>query len=101
MRKAITIVSLALLAACGGSSVRGPVGDACMDAGRSAATPSLCGCVQNVANQMLSSADQRRAASFFSDPDRAQETRTSDNPASEAFWQRYRAFSDAATRSCG
>lgn len=101
MRNAMTAVSLLLLAACGGSSVSGPVGSACMDAGRSAASASLCGCIQSVASQTLSNADQRRAAGFFDDPDKAQETRTSDNASSEAFWDRYRAFSDQASRTCG
>ncbi|SMY08791.1 arginine transporter [Flavimaricola marinus] len=101
MHKAITVLSLALLAACGGASVSGPIGNACMDSGRSAAGPILCACVQGVADQTLSSADQRRAATFFEDPDKAQETRTSDNASSEAFWDRYRAFSDSARQICG
>ena len=101
MRKAITVVSLSLLAACGGATVSGPIGNACLASGRSAANPVLCSCVQNVADQTLSNADQRRAAAFFDDPDEAQETRTSDNASTEAFWLRYRAFSDAARRICG
>ncbi|MGZ9812226.1 hypothetical protein ACXN5S_17320 [Pseudoroseicyclus sp. H15] len=57
--------------------------------------------MQQVANQSLSNSDQRRAATFFEDPQLAQEARTSDTPAMEAFWQRYRAFADSAERICG
>ena len=93
-------VSLAALAACSGG-VTGPVGTACIEGGRSAANPVLCSCVQAVADQTLTGAEQRRAARFFDDPDRAQETRTSDRPADEEFWARYRAFADTARASCG
>lgn len=92
-------VTFILLNACGGG-VRGDVGNACMAAGRSAANPALCSCVQQVANTHLSRSDQRRAASFFEDPQLAQDTRQSDNPQLESFWGRYRTFSSAAERVC-
>lgn len=101
MRKPMTVLSLTLLTACGAGGVTGPIGNACMDADRSAANPALCSCVQSVADQTLSGSEQRRAAGFFEDPDKAQAARTSDNASTEAFWDRYRAFSDAARRSCG
>jgi hypothetical protein len=88
-----------LLNACGGG-IRGDVGKACMAAGRSAANPALCSCVQQAANTHLNGSDQRRAATFFADPQLAQDTRQSDNPQLESFWTRYRAFSAAAERSC-
>jgi hypothetical protein len=81
--------------------VSGDIGKACMDAGRAAANPALCSCIQQVANQSLSRADQRRAAEFFADPQKAQDTRTANAAATEAFWLRYRAFSDRASASCG
>lgn len=101
MGKVLMILALTGLAACsGGRGVSGPVGSACLGGGRGAATPVLCSCVQGVADQTLSASDQRRAATFFDDPDKAQETRAADDSASEAFWARYRAFADAAERVC-
>ena len=99
MRTAIILVALATLAACGGGS--GPIGSACLSGGRDAATPSLCSCIQRVADQSLSRSEQRRAAGFFSDPQRAQDTRQSDNASDEAFWRRYRAYADRAASVCG
>jgi len=72
-----------------------------MDANRRAATPALCSCVQQVANQSLSGRDQARAAVFFEEPQLAQDTRQSDRAGDEAFWLRYRAFSDRARETCG
>ncbi|MEM1374927.1 MAG: arginine transporter [Pseudomonadota bacterium] len=101
---------ISALASCGGSSQRavvgvqfasGPISEACLAAGRDAASRPLCQCVQGVANQDLSARDQSRAAAFFGDPQRAQDTRQSDNPSLEAFWDRYRAWADRAARICG
>ncbi len=92
------ILALVTLAACAGS---GTVGGACLAAGRSGASPALCSCIQRVADATLSGADQRRAATFFEDPQLAQDARQSSSPATEAFWRRYRAFSESAERSCG
>jgi hypothetical protein len=101
MRRVSLLLAIALLAACGGGGVSGEIGQACMAAGREAASPSLCSCIQRVANQSLSGSDQRKAATFFEDPQRAQDTRTSDNNRDEAFWDRYRAFADRAEATCG
>jgi hypothetical protein len=101
MRRAfVTLSLLALTAACS-AGVNGQVAKACVDADRSAASPRLCSCVQQVANQSRSSSDPALAAKFFEDPQVAQDTRQSDNSGSEAFWQRYRAFSNSASRQCG
>lgn len=94
------LAALLALAACGGG-VSGEIGQACMSGGRSAANAALCSCVQQAANQSLSGADQRRAATFFEEPQLAQDTRQSDRPQDEAFWLRYRAFSERATAMCG
>lgn len=102
------------LAACGGGRDRvdryyggasaqfaaGPVSQACLQAGRKAANRRLCGCIQGVADRQLSGRDQRMAASFFSDPHKAQEIRQSDRSSHEAFWQRYKSFTGAAERTC-
>ena len=100
MRSFMILAALAALAACG-PRLSGDISRGCMSSGRSAANSALCSCVQQVANQTLSASDQRRAATFFEDPHLAQEARTADTPAMEAFWQRYRAFADTAERACG
>jgi hypothetical protein len=102
MRYLLMVGALASVAACGGGS-RGATGDissACLAADRRAASPALCSCVQQVANQTLSGSEQSRAASFFNDPQLAQDTRQSDSAGDERFWQRYRAFSDLAGQIC-
>ncbi|PJI84980.1 hypothetical protein BC777_2974 [Yoonia maricola] len=103
MRYFLLAGALASVAACGGGSGRGATGDisrACIDADRSAASPALCSCVQQVANQSLSGSDQARAATFFEDPQLAQDTRQSDRSSDERFWLRYRAFTDLASEIC-
>ncbi|MCK0119189.1 MAG: arginine transporter [Yoonia sp.] len=101
MRRAFVTLSLVALTAACSSGVNGKVGKACIDADRSAASNRLCSCVQRVADQSLSGSDQSLAVKFFEEPQLAQDTRQSDNPRSEAFWQRYRAFANSARRQCG
>ena len=101
MRKFLILGALATTTACGGGGkVSGDVGQACMDAGRRDASPALCTCVQQVANRTLSSRDQSRAVAFFDDPQLAQDTRQSDRSSDEAFWGRYKAFTELATEIC-
>ena len=112
MRVITTLAMVALLAGCGGGKrfdrsegqvtrfSSGPISTACMSAGRKAANRQLCGCIQTVANQSLSAADQRLAATFFKDPHKAQEVRQSDKGRHEEFWPRYRAWADDAERAC-
>lgn len=88
------------MGACG-PRVSGDIANGCMAGGRSSANSALCSCIQQVANQALSPADQRRAAEFFDNPDVAQQTRTRDDAGTEAFWARYRAFADTARAACG
>jgi hypothetical protein len=78
----------------------GPIERACVRSDRDAANRSVCSCIQSVADQNLTNGDQRRAAKFFSDPDRAQEVRVSDSARDEAFWQRYVAFGELAEAYC-
>ena len=101
MRKFLILGSLVVLTACGGNRVSGDIGKACIAADRKAASPRLCSCIQQVANQTLSGSDQRRAATFFEDPQLAQDTRQADGFTSERFWKKYKAFSASAKRSCG
>jgi hypothetical protein len=79
----------------------GPIERACNRSDRDAANRRVCSCIQSVADQNLSGGDQRRAAKFFSDPDRAQDVRLSDTARDDAFWQRYTAFGELAEAYCG
>lgn len=79
----------------------GPIESACLRSDRPAATRTLCGCIGRVADQMLTRGDQRLAASFFSDPDRAQQVRMSTSSRDNEFWDRYRAFGARAEAACG
>ena len=73
---------------------------ACMKSDRASGQRALCGCIQDAANLTLTSRDQKLAATFFKNPDRAQEIRQSDRPAHEAFWERYRNFGRTAEHFC-
>jgi len=78
----------------------GPIERACLGSDRKAANRATCGCIQQVADMTLSGADQRRAAKFFADPDRAQETRVSKSDRDNEFWARYKAFGQQAEAYC-
>ncbi len=102
MRKTLTAVALATLAlplAASALDARA-IENACNRSDRAGATRGLCACVQQVANRHLNRSDQRQAARFFSDPDRAQAVRVSRSDRDRAFWQRYRAFANDAEARC-
>ncbi len=82
------------------SVLAGPVSAACNASSRQAATPSLCSCIQRVADSTLRSGDQRRVAQFFRDPDKAQDVRMSRKSADDAFWERYSRFGQQAEATC-
>lgn len=84
----------------GAKFAKGPIYSACLNAGRKAATQSRCGCVQWVADQELTAAQQRRGAGYFRNQQGLQDTRQSDNPASEAFWKAWKAYGQSASRQC-
>jgi hypothetical protein len=103
----VAAVVLAVLAGCGGgggggqrADATGPIARACNGSDRQQANPQSCACIQVVANQRLSGADQRRGARFFRDPDRAQDVRLSDTPANDAFWERWTEFGQAVEAQC-
>lgn len=109
MRVILAMTCVLALAACGGNRLStgstagstGPISRACLAADRSAATTSLCACVQRVANSELSSADQRKMVPFFADPERAHAVRISDTTANDAFWARYQDYVRSARARCG
>jgi hypothetical protein len=101
--------TLALVASCGGGSgggsgggtSSGAIGQACLNGPRQTSDQrALCSCIQTAANRSLSAGDQRRAARFFADPQRAQDIRQSSRPADRAFWDRYRTFVTTAEEMC-
>lgn len=73
---------------------------ACLSSNRQASSRSLCNCIQQAADRTLSASDQRTAATFFKDPDKAQDIRRSDRSSHEAFWERYTRFGALAQKYC-
>ena len=94
----LSIVCVALAASVT-PAVSGKIERACIKSERPASR-STCSCIQNVADVKLSSGDQAMAAKFFADPQRAQDTRQSDNRSAEAFWKRYKEFGHLAAKHC-
>lgn len=83
------------------SASAGAIERACMASDRGANNQRLCGCIQQVADATLSNREQRQAAKFFKDPQKAQDIRQSDSSSHEVFWKRYKAFGNAAAQYCG
>ncbi len=102
MKKIILAVTLGVMAIplMPVSASAGPIESACLRMDRTQATRSMCRCIDSVAQRTLTRAEQRRAATFFRDPQRAQDVRMSRNARDNEFWTRYRAFGDAAERMC-
>lgn len=74
--------------------------NACLKSDRGRGQAQLCSCIQQVADGTLNKRDQKKAAVFFTDPERAQRVRTSDNRSDEKFWDRYEVFGAAAEALC-
>ncbi|MFT3688136.1 hypothetical protein [Paenirhodobacter sp.] len=82
-----------------GAAHAGAIDSACMKyAGRASA--ATCGCIQQVADSTLSRSDQRRAAGFFKNPDKAQDVRMSPSQSDNDFWARYKTFAQTAEAYC-
>ena len=78
----------------------GPIQSACNRSDRQAASRSLCDCIDKVADMTLRGSDQKRVASFFKDPDKAQEIKMSKRDSDDAFWDRYQVFTTQAEAYC-
>ena len=102
MKKLLTTAFCAatLLALPPAPSEAGVIERACRQADRTAASPSLCRCIQRVANHSLKASERRKVAKWFGDPHQAQVVRQSDRRSDEVLWKRYRAFGERAERSC-
>ena len=90
----------AIFACVAGVAGAGPIESACNRSDRDAANRALCDCIQQVADMTLRSTDQRRVAAFFKDPEKAQDVKMSKRDADDAFWDRYKAFSEQAEAYC-
>ena len=89
------------LALFSGAALAGPIERACNKSDRKAANRSLCDCIQQAADMTLSGSDQRRAVSFFKDPEKAHKVWMSKSRGDDAFWDRYKAFGAQAEAMCG
>lgn len=99
MKKTILIATL-LINGAAFQAQAGTIERACMAGGRKAASRALCGCIQDVADITLSWRDQRRAAKFFREPHKAQETRQSSDLGDKRFWKTYKNFGATAEAYC-
>lgn len=77
-----------------------PIRNACLKSDRGQGKGRLCACIQDAADITLTARDQRMAAGFFADPDRAQEVRQSKRRGHAAFWERYKSFGQTAEAFC-
>lgn len=98
MTKFLTLAAGAVLLTVT-SALAGPVEQACNRSDRDASR-ALCDCIQQVADFTLSNSDQRRAAGFFKDPDKAHKVWMSKSASDDAFWERYKAFGEQAEAYC-
>ncbi len=76
----------------------GPIRNACMRTDKGNRT--VCNCIQQVADMTLRNSDQRRAARFLNDPDKAHDVWLSQSRADDEFWERYKAFGAQAEAYC-
>lgn len=99
----LAVLSTVLLAGAflASAALAGPIERACNKSDRKAASRSLCNCIQHVADDTLSNGDQRRAVSFFKDPEKAHKVWMSKSVKDDAFWERYKAFGAKAEAMCG
>ena len=96
-RLAVTAAVMTLLT---GPAMANEIERACLRSDRPGTNRSLCGCIQDAANLTLNSRDQRLAATFFANPDRAQQIRSSSTQRDEVFWKRYENFGKTAEHYC-
>ncbi|MBN2905766.1 MAG: hypothetical protein JXJ18_03550 [Rhodobacteraceae bacterium] len=92
---------VALLAMVSTPVFAGTIERACLKSDRPGVSRGVCGCIQQAADLTLTSGDQKKAASFFRDPHKAQVVRQSDRRTDAAFWERYKRFGATAEAYCG
>lgn len=99
MKPVLMMVCVGVAGFAAGGVQAGAIDKACLKADQ-AGNRALCGCIQQVADMTLSGNDQRRAAAFFKEPDKAQQVRQSDHASDESFWLRYKDFAQTAEALC-
>lgn len=97
---AVAVLSAFVLGLTSQGALAGPIEKACNKSTRDAANRSVCACIQQIADQTLGGADQRRAAKLFNDPDKAHDIWLSQSRADDAFWDRYKVFGSQAETYC-
>lgn len=80
------------------TAAAGPIHNACLRTDKG--NRQVCSCIQQVADMTLARGDQRRAAKFFRNPDKAQDVFLSQRASDDAFWERYRRFGATAEAHC-
>lgn len=100
MKHLVIAVALASSALATPASASGLIERACLGSDRPAASRVLCGCLQSVADAVLSPSQQQRGATFFADPHKSQDAKASDHPADNAFWERWEYFAEIAVQHC-
>lgn len=93
------LLAAAALAVLGTTAQAGAIESACINSDRKVSR-ALCGCIQQVADITLTRSDQRLAAKFFKDPQKAQDMRQSSNSSNESFWLKYKNFGATAEAYC-
>lgn len=73
--------------------------NACLRSERSPGR-EICSCAQNVADQMLSTADQRNAAKIIAEPDIYLEYKYASGVDKQNFLERYRAWGETTAQYC-
>lgn len=84
----------------GAAQARGVIETACLRSDRPAANNVLCGCIQQVANAVLASGDQRKGARFFSEPELSQDAKVARGEADRQFWLKWEIFAASAVKHC-
>ncbi|OYW60775.1 MAG: hypothetical protein B7Z10_11720 [Rhodobacterales bacterium 32-66-7] len=95
----LAVAILAVLPFITAPGLAGAIQKACMASDRGG-NRALCGCIQEAADITLSDSDQRRAAKFFKDPEKAHATWVSQSRSDDAFWERYKNFGQTAEAYC-
>jgi hypothetical protein len=93
------LLTAAALAAMATTAQAGAIESACNSSERRVSR-ALCGCIQQVADITLTRSDQRLAAKFFKDPQKAQDMRQSSDRSNESFWLKYKNFGATAEAYC-
>jgi hypothetical protein len=83
-----------------GPAAAGVIEQACLSSDRQGVDRALCSCIQYAADITLSPSDQRRAAKFFSNPQKTQDIRQNSDAGPNDFWTKYVNFGATAEAFC-